>query len=56
MLYTVGKMAKAAGACDIHKSGNPKEEYEKYKIKIIFTLRLGLATVWAQGNYSLKLF
>ena len=21
------------------------------QIKIIFTLRLGLATVWAQGNY-----
>lgn len=23
--------AKAAGTCDIHKVGNPKEEYEKYK-------------------------
>lgn len=31
MLYTVGETAKAAGTCDIHKVGNPKEEYEKYK-------------------------
>lgn len=34
MLYTVGEMAKAAGTYDIHKGGNPKEEYEKYKENI----------------------
>ena len=27
-----------------------------HKLKIIFSLRLGLATVWALGNHSLKLF
>ena len=26
------------------------------KFKIIFSLQLGLATVWALGNYSIKLF
>lgn len=34
MLYAVGEMAKAAETCDIHKGGNPKEEYEKYKENI----------------------
>ncbi len=27
-----------------------------YKFKIIFSLQLGLATVWALGNNSIKLF
>ena len=26
------------------------------KSEIIFSMRLGLATVWALGNYSIKLF
>ena len=30
--------------------------YAMYKFEIIFSLQLGLATVWAQGNYSIKLF
>ena len=30
--------------------------YSSPKSEIIFSLQLGLATVWAQGNYSIKLF
>ena len=63
MLYTVEEMAKKPGRVTYTRSATRKKNTKNIKtglkinkIKIIFTLRLGLATVWAQGNYSLKLF
>ena len=63
MLYTVGETAKKPGRVTYTRSATRKKNTKNIKtglkinkIKIIFTLRLGLATVWAQGNYLLKLF